>query len=102
MPKVRFDAGITLVVSGLVKVIEGLDGNTTVDMSGCRPIRVDPPNSYHKLPSLRVTLVERDPQQGLLSFRNPDMPIGVFDEVTKEIRIGKKGKVQVIMPVDPD
>lgn len=102
MPLVRFDKGIEVDVSGPVKVIENLDGSTVIDLRQSRPVRVTPAHSYEKLPGLGVTSIEVDEQEGILSYRNPDMPIGLFDRITQKIKIGKKGKVRVLLPTNPD
>jgi hypothetical protein len=103
MPTVRFEDGTAFQVSGPVNVVEDLKGNTTVNLTDTEPVRVDPPGTSLKdLFKRRVVRVEKDAQPGLLGFRNPDLPLGVVDEVKQEIRIGPKGKTQVLPPIKID
>ena len=81
----------------------GLTGETTVNMKGCKVVRVHPAGVYAGLLHKRIRLLVQDNEQpGLLLYRTHDLPKGKEEIVDSTIQISPTGKVNVLMPTDPD
>lgn len=104
MPDVRFEQkDISLRLYGDVHVAVTSDGETNVDMRGCKVVRIIPPGkvTLEQLAKRRIVSIIPDDLVGHLYFRTPELPRGIEDEVPI-INFPIRARLRIKMPVDPD
>lgn len=104
MPSIHFEKdGVKLSLYGDVHVSTTLEGETVVDIRGCKVNRIFPPGivSLAQLASRRIVSIFSNEQVGGVYYRHPELAVGEEDP-TEYIQVPRTSRLKIKMPVDPD